>query len=259
MSLPDAPTPDLALPRPTWARYIVLAFLCSMAFVLYLDRVCISQALKPMKTEFDLTNTQTSYVLMAFTLAYGLFEIPTGRWGDRYGSRRVLTRIVLWWSAFTALTGCVWTFAYTIDMGLTSFTVTSLWLLIAVRFLFGAGEAGAVPNAARIMLLWFPNSERGRMQGFFQASMHVGGTVAPMVAALIIDTAGWRWTFGVFGMVGVVWAALFFWWFRDSPSDHPAVNQAEVQLIGTHGSTATPTRTARFRGMTWRRIRTYGS
>src|SRR5687768_1286315 len=92
-------------------RYTVLGFLCSMAFVLYLDRICIAQALKPMKEEFGLTNKDMSYVAMAFTLAYGLFEIPTGRWGDRFGSRGVLTRIVLWWSAFTALTGCVWHFS----------------------------------------------------------------------------------------------------------------------------------------------------
>src|SRR5476649_2246462 len=97
----ETPRPDITLPRPTCARYGVLAFLCSMAFVLYLDRVCISQALKPMKEEFGWSNTQASLVLMAFTLAYGLFEIPTGRLGDMLGSRRVLTRIVLWWSAFT--------------------------------------------------------------------------------------------------------------------------------------------------------------
>src|ERR1051325_10112224 len=97
----------LTLARPSRARYIALSFLCAMAVVLYLDRVCISQALKPMKEEFGWSNTQAGLVTMAFTLAYGLFEIPTGRWGDRYGSRRVLTRIVLWWSVFTALTGCV--------------------------------------------------------------------------------------------------------------------------------------------------------
>src|SRR5262245_15368829 len=103
---------DVQLPRPTRVRYVVLAFLCSMAFVLYLDRVCIAQALAPMKEEFGFSYTQTSLVTIAFTVAYGLFEVPTGRWGDRYGSRRVLTRIVLWWSVFTALTGCVWKFSH---------------------------------------------------------------------------------------------------------------------------------------------------
>jgi len=204
----EMPHAGIILPQPTRARFVTLSFICSMAFVLYLDRVCISQALKPMKEEFELTNTQTSLVLMAFTLAYGLFEIPTGSWGDRFGSRRVLTRIVLWWSAFTALTGCVWKFTYELDFGLFPLTISSLGLLIAVRFLFGAGEAGAVPNAARIIKLWFPLSERGRTQGWFQAAMHVGGTVAPVVAAWIIDSqAGWRGAFLLFGLVGVVWAA----------------------------------------------------
>src|SRR5207244_4182454 len=113
-SMPPAIS-EIPLPRPTSARFVALFFLCSMAFVLYLDRVCIAQALVPMKKEFGLENTHMSLVSMAFTLAYGLFEIPTGRWGDRYGSRRVLTRIVLWWSVFTALTGCVWQFSYEFD------------------------------------------------------------------------------------------------------------------------------------------------
>lgn len=231
------PTDDIRLPRPTRARFVALGFLCSMAMVLYLDRVCIAQALVPMQDEFGFTNTQTSYILMAFTIAYGLFEIPTGRWGDRFGSRRVLTRIVLWWSAFTALTGAVWSFSYEITYWPIPLAFNSLALLIAIRFLFGAGEAGAIPNAARILMLWFSDGERGRMQGFFQASMHVGGAAAPIFAALIIKYAGWRWTFFLFGMVGLVWALIFYWWFRDRPSDHPAVNQAELQLIGTrpHG------------------------
>ena len=114
-------------PQPTQTRFVVLVMLCLLSGVLYLDRVCMSQAIPSIKAELKLTNTQVSYFAMAFTLAYGLFEIPTGRWGDRIGGRRVLTRISLWWSAFTALTGAC----------------NGLWSLIAVRFLFGAGEAGA--------------------------------------------------------------------------------------------------------------------
>lgn len=233
MASPDAQPADLVIARPTVARYTVLGFLCSMAFVLYLDRVCIAQALKPMKQEFGWSNTQTSLVLMAFTLAYGLFEIPTGRLGDRHGSRGVLTRIVLWWSAFTALTGAVTDFTYIFAVSSIPLVFNTLTLLVLIRFWFGAGEAGAIPNAARIMLHWFPSAERGRIQGFFQASMHVGGTIAPIVAAWIIDISSWRWTFAIFGLIGVVWATIFFWWFRDSPHTHPAVNDAEARLIGT--------------------------
>src|SRR5207247_3644745 len=107
--------------RPTRVRYGVLGFLCTLSFVLYLDRVCISQAADTIQKEFSLANERRSYVLMAFTLAYGLFEIPTGHMGDRLGARKVLTRIVIWWSAFTMLTAACW----------------GVWSLVAVRFLFG--------------------------------------------------------------------------------------------------------------------------
>src|SRR6266566_3381114 len=101
MATRDAETPPA---RPTRARFVLALWLCGLSAVLYLDRICMSQAIVPIQRELDLTNTQISYVLMAFTLAYGLFEVPTGRWGDRIGGRRVLTRIALCWSAFTALT-----------------------------------------------------------------------------------------------------------------------------------------------------------
>src|SRR5262245_13388958 len=138
---------DATAARPTRVRYGPLAFLCALCFVLYIDRVCISQAAESMQDELGLDSTQMGLVFGAFTLAYGLFEVPTGRLGDRYGSRRVLVRIVLWWSAFTALTGAAW----------------GLAALLAIRFLFGAGEAGAYPNAARVMSRWFPAGERGRV------------------------------------------------------------------------------------------------
>jgi len=83
----------------------VLGFLAAMTFVLYLDRVCIGQSAPVIKKDLGLTDAWMSWVNFAFVLSYSLFEIPTGRWGDRYGSRGVLTRVVVWWSIFTALTG----------------------------------------------------------------------------------------------------------------------------------------------------------
>lgn len=201
--------------RPTRARFVLAASLCGLAGVLYLDRVCMSQAVEPIQRDLGLTNSQVGYVLMAFTLAYGLFEVPTGRLGDRVGARRVLTRIVVWWSAFTALTGVAW----------------GLWSLLALRFLFGAGEAGAFPNAARVLSRWFPAAERGRVQGLMLTTALAAGAAAPALAAHLIDRAGWRWTFGAFGTVGVVWAVGFWWWFRDDPAGHPGVNAAEAAHI----------------------------
>lgn len=195
---------------------MVLAVLCLLSGVLYLDRICISQALPSIARDLKLSHTEKSYILMAFTLSYGLFEVPTGRWGDLIGGRRVLTRISLWWSTFTALTGAC----------------TGLYSMITVRFLFGAGEAGAFPNVARVLSRWFPDSERGRAQGILLAASQAGGAVAPLVAARLIAVIGWRWTFVVFGAVGVVWAIGFWRWFRDDPAEHPAVNAAEVAHIG---------------------------
>lgn len=201
--------------RPTSVRYRVLVFLCGMAFVLYLDRVCISAAVTPIRQELGLSKRAMSYVLMAFTLAYGIFEIPTGHWGDRFGSRRILTRIVVWWSAFTALTAAC----------------TGLYSLIAVRFLFGAGEAGAYPNAARVISRWFPRSERGFVQGLFQAASLLGGALSPFIAELLIKQFGWRIPFLFFGALGVIWAAAFYLWFRDDPRHHPGVNPEEANLL----------------------------
>src|SRR5262245_51187680 len=208
--------------RPTRVRYGVLAFLCTLSFVLYLDRVCISQAADTIQSEFSMRNERWSYVLMAFTLAYGLFEIPTGHMGDRFGARKVLTRIVVWWSAFTVLTAACWGF----------------WSLVVVRFLFGAGEAGAYPNAARVLARWFPPGERGRAQGLVLASGLTGGRAWPALAAYLLQAFGWRAAFVAFGGVGVVWAFIFAAWFRDNPADHPAVNAAERDRIGSDVATA---------------------
>ena len=191
-----------------------------MSLILYLDRVCMSKAVKSIQEEFDLSGKRMAVILMAFTLAYGLFEIPTGRWGDRYGARRVLTRIVLWWSAFTALTAACFGF----------------WSLVGVRFLFGAGEAGAYPNAARVITRWFPARERGRVQGLVLSAGLIGGSFAPALAAYVIQSYGWRAVFLMFGSVGVFWALLYFWWFRDDPALHASVNDAERAEIGPAGS-----------------------
>jgi ACS family glucarate transporter-like MFS transporter len=200
---------------PTRARYGVLLLLCTMALVLYLDRVCFGQAEKDIREDLGLEKWHTGWAAAAFTLAYCLFEVPVGHWGDRFGSRGVMARIVVCWSAFTALTGATWGFLS----------------LVSVRFLFGAGEAGAFPNASRVVTRWFPPQHRGKARGAITTTSLIGGALAPMAAAELIHWVGWRWTFAVFGAVGLVWAAIFYRWFRDDPAEHPAVNAAELQLI----------------------------
>lgn len=211
MSLPADPPVE----KSTRARFVAAAWLCSLAWVLYLDRICISQALVPIKKDLGLNNSDMSLITIAFTLAYGIFEFPVGRLGDRIGARLVLIRIVLCWSVFTALTGAA----------------TGFYTLLAVRFLFGAGEAGAFPNAARVLTRWFPARERGRVQGLMLSASQIGGVAAPGLTSAMIQTIGWRWAFVVFGMLGVAWAIGFRIWFRDDPAKHPSVNAAELEKI----------------------------
>ena len=201
--------------RPTYVRYGVLFCLCTLALLLYIDRVCIGQAESNIRASLEMSKADMSWVYNAFILAYCLFEVPTGHWGDRFGSRGVIARIVLWWSVFTALTGAAF----------------GLWSLVALRFLFGAGEAGAFPNAARVVTRWFPAGERGLARGAITTTSLLGGAIAPPLAAWLIGLVGWRWTFSVFGLLGVFWTAAFYAWFRDRPSEHPGVNAAERELM----------------------------
>jgi ACS family glucarate transporter-like MFS transporter len=200
---------------PTRARLILVAWLCGLAAILYLDRICMGQAVVPIQHELGLSNSQMSLALMSFTLAYGLFAVPAGRWGDRIGPRSVLTQIVLAWSVLTGLTGAA----------------SGLLTLLLVRFCFGAAEAGAFPNAAKVMARWFPVGEQGRVQGVMLGSSQLGAVLAPAATAYLIDTVGWRWAFLIYGSVGVIWAMGFWLWFRDDPATHPRVNSAELALI----------------------------
>jgi ACS family glucarate transporter-like MFS transporter len=201
--------------RPTRVRTRVLGFAFLLAVVTYLDRVCISAAAPYIMDDLHLSVLQMSVVFSAFTLSYSLFEIPSGWLGDVKGPRGVLTRIVLWWSAFTMLTAAA--------RGFQS--------LVAIRFLFGAGEAGAFPNIARSFSRWFPVRERGRANGVMFLGTRVGGMLSAPVALLIVAQWGWRTSFVIFGALGVVWAAAWFAWYRDRPEDHPGVDGEELAWI----------------------------
>jgi ACS family glucarate transporter-like MFS transporter len=211
-------TPTIA-PAATRARYVVLAFGVALAAVTYLDRVCISVTAKHIMRDLSLSELQMSFVFSAFTAAYAIFEIPTGYWGDRIGTRRVLTRIVVWWSSFTVLTAAAFSYPS----------------LLAVRFLFGIGEAGAWPNVARTFSRWFPAKERGTAQGIFFMGAHLAGGLTPLLVAALLVRLPWRAVFVIFGMVGFVWAAAWYRWFRDDPARHPAVNATELRMIESGG------------------------
>jgi MFS transporter, ACS family, glucarate transporter len=212
----------MASPPPTRARYVVVGFAMALAVIQYLDRVGISQAAPFIQRDLHLSKVQMSWALSAFVFAYALLEIPAGRLGDRIGPRRVLMRIVLWWSFFTAAVGSTW-------------NATSL---IVTETLFGAGEAGCFPNLTRIFTTWLPKAERDRAQGLLWLSARWSGAFTPLVVAYMLDLMSWRRAFETFGVVGVIWAIAFFRWFRDDPRTHPSVNEAELALMPTRAETA---------------------
>jgi sugar phosphate permease len=205
--------------RPTRARGRVLTFAFLLSLITYLDRICISAAAPFIMADLQLTVLQMSAVFSAFTLAYSIFEIPSGWLADVQGPRKVLTRIVLWWSAFTMLTGAAAGFGS----------------LLSIRFLFGAGEAGAFPTIARSFSRWFPRRERGTANGVLFLGSRMGGMLSAPLALLLIRHWGWRAAFVAFGAIGIAWAAAWYVWYRDRPSEHPAVNAAERDWIEQDG------------------------
>jgi ACS family glucarate transporter-like MFS transporter len=211
--LPEHPTGSA--PRATRVRYRVVTLAVLLAMVTYLDRACLATLAPQIMDDLSLTKDQMSYVYSAFALAYAAFEIPTAWWADRVGTRVVLTRIVIWWSSFTMATAAAGNF---------------LWLIIT-RFLFGMGEAGAWPAVARTFSRWIPRAERGRVQGIFFTGAHLAGGVTPLIVVALTWVLPWQSVFVLFGSLGFLWAAAWFRWFRDDPSEHPQVNAAELEGI----------------------------
>ncbi|WP_202901714.1 MFS transporter [Bryobacter aggregatus] len=201
-------------------RHWVLVLLFFLSVITYIDRVCISVAGPTMQDELHLSQTQWGWVVGAFTLSYALFEIPTGAMGDRLGSRITLSRIVLWWSGFTALTGAV----------------SNFYLLLLTRFLFGIGEAGAYPNAASTISRWFPKSQRARAASVVWAASRLGGAVSPFLVIPIQQAYGWRASFYIFGSIGLVWVAIWYFWFRDTPATKPGTSTEEIAEIAADSS-----------------------
>jgi len=233
---PAGPAPG-AREAPTRARQRMLGFALGAMAVAYLDRVCISTAAPSIKADLALSDAQMGYVFSAFTLAYALFEVPSGWLADRFGARATLARIVLWWSAMTAATGAATGFAS----------------LVSLRWLFGMGEAGVLPSLTRAFGRWLPVRERGRAFGLTLMAAALGGAATQPIVVALLERISWRLAFPVFGSAGVVFAVAWLRWFRDDPHAHPAVNRAELALIGSDPPAPHPrvpwARLVRSRGM----------
>jgi len=222
--------------RPTRVRHVVLALTVLAYMITYMDRVVISTTAPLIQKEFGFSVITMGWIFSVFQIGYALFQIPGGWLGDRIGPRKALTGVVVWWSAFTALTTGAW----------------SAGSMIICRFLFGCGEAGAFPNATRSLSRWTLPAERGFAQGATHAGARLGGAITPLLVVWLMHHLGWRGPFLIFALVGLAWAALWFSYYRDHPADHDGANQAERTLIAEAlGPDASST--AR-RSVPWRRI-----
>ena len=250
VKIPRAQLEPDSFARPSHVRYGVLGLACTLSMVTYLDRACVASAAPAMVRDLHLTaEGDLKWAFAAFGFAYALFEVPSGWLGDVFGPRRVLIRIVLWWSLFTALTGVV---------GLTvgGCVMGGLFTLGVVRFLFGIGEAGAYPNITRALHNWFPYSERGFTQGAVWMAGRLMGGLTPLVWMFLVEGMSgraspgqpltvisqpllhWRATFWLFAVMGLLWCLVFAAWFRNRPEEKPAVNAAELALIRGGGAGA---------------------
>jgi MFS transporter, ACS family, glucarate transporter len=199
-------------------RHLVILATFLLSFLLYVDRVCISTAKAPIVAELDLTDAQFGWILSAFAFGYALLQTPSGALADRLGARRVLTFVVTFWSVFTGLTAAAWSFVS----------------MLVVRFLFGAGEAGAFPGMARVVYSWIPVNERGTVKGINFSASRLGAAVTMPVLPWLIVTIGWKESFVLLMLIGFFWAAAWWWWFRDEPAEHPGIDQAELEYILAH-------------------------
>lgn len=196
-------------------RFILVFFTFLISVLMYVDRACIGAAKNDISTEFGLSNIQWAWVMAMFTLGYALFQNPAGKMADKKGARVVMSGIIAVWSVLTAITGAAWNF---ISMSV-------------IRFLFGAGEAGAFPTLSKVVYKWFPVNERGIIQGINFSGSRIGGAVAyPIVVALILSV-GWRGSFFIFGAVGVLFALGWWLFFRNDPEESKSLSEDEKKYI----------------------------
>lgn len=197
------------------ARRRVIVFGASLASLSFLDRAAISQMAPAIARDLHLSLPQMGLVFSAFGITYAACEIPSGWLCDRFGARRLLTRVVVLWSILTAATGLAWNYPS----------------LVVIRLLFGAGESGCFPGLARVFRVWLPREERNSAEGIKAACARWGAAVTPALIAALYGFFTWRQIFVLFGAAGIVWGVAFFNWYRDDPRSHPSVNEAEARLL----------------------------
>lgn len=206
----------------TRVRYALLGVATLNAFLLYLDRICMTTVVHSPSflRELGLTEAHVGDVLSSFFFAYALGQLPAGWMADRFGPRRMLVAYIVLWSACTALTGFMATLA----------------ALVIVRLACGLAEAGAYPASSRVVSRWFPFGHRARASAVVSFGGRVGNAVAPWLTVSAIAALGsWRPVLWIYGTIGLVLAAATHFVFRDDPEMHPWTNDAERELIRSSG------------------------
>jgi ACS family glucarate transporter-like MFS transporter len=201
-------------------RWLLVFWLFVLSAVSYLDRVNISIAGTSIAREYNLTNVQLGWVFSAFLVGYALFQTPGGWLADRMGSRRVLTIGVLWWGIFTGLAAAV-----------PSRVAYALAIFIAMRFLLGAGEAVIYPASNQFISRWIPSHERGVANGWIFAGVGAGAGLAPPLITYVMVHLGWRWSFWICALIGMVAGAVWYAIARNAPEEHPRVTAGELATI----------------------------
>lgn len=227
-TLESAPTrSDL---RPTRVRWQVMVLLTGVTMLTYLDRLNLSIAGRDIQSAYAFDNQTMGWIFSAFLLGYALFQIPGGWAGDRYGPRRVLTLTIFCWSLLTATTALAPSLPLSAWFGVA-------WSFAMVRFLIGAGEAAALPNANRIVSNWMGSAHRGRGSSFAVTGIGAGGALTPPLIAWTMQRWGWRSSFYICGLIGMAFAVVWRLFVTNGPEEHPRINRAELDLIRAGRST----------------------
>jgi len=201
-------------------RWILIVWIFIISSVAFLDRVNLSIASPYIVKEYQLNNIQLGYIFSAFVLGYALCQAPGGRVSDRYGARWVIMLATVWWAVFTCL-------ATAIPRGITGV----LAAFVAVRFLLGVGESVIYPASNRVVAKWIPTNERGRANGLIFAGVGAGAGITPPLITFIMLRGGWRLSFWVSALLGLVAGVVWFWLARDDPEAHPWVSARELDVI----------------------------
>ncbi len=204
---------------PTQVRWILIGWIFVLSAVGYLDRVNIGIAGGAIMRDFQLDKVQFGWIQTFFVGAYALFQAPAGRLADRVGPRKILALAVIWWGLFTSLITVVPALA------------TAFFLILAIRFGLGVGEAVMYPAANKIVAAWIPSRERGLANGFIFAGVGFGAGITPPIITHIMSLYGWRASFWFSSFLGLLAGAIWYAIGRDTPGEHPWVNPAEAQFI----------------------------